>query len=135
MKERRIIRIGRGGGAYFSFTTRTNDYNKEPDLSLEQWRFLSGFYGGNRGYVIKLGAESIAEVSLDDVPKEFLAQDPKTLGQETREPAEAGGLYAVRSIRWDESDLLAALQVLERDENGLTFAWKVLKHFEKPVRN
>ncbi len=40
----------RGGGAYFSFTTRTNDYNQRPDLEFQHGAFSSGFYGGQLGH-------------------------------------------------------------------------------------
>ena len=36
----------RGGGAYFSFVTQSNDYNKTPDIELQNGKFRSGFAGG-----------------------------------------------------------------------------------------
>ena len=128
------LTIGRGGGAYFSFETGLNDYNQGPDLELQQWQFSSGFYGGSRGLVARLDAESLDEVSLAAIPAELQATRPDRDHAFSRQAADVGGVYAVRAYRPGESDLLAALQVVDRDEYGLTFDWKVLKVYPTPTR-
>ena len=44
--------------------------------------------------------------------------------------AKAGAVYAVRSVHEGESDTLAVMKVLEIDEDGATFVWRILKRFE-----
>jgi hypothetical protein len=126
------VTLVRGGGAYFSFTSLTNDYNQGPDLELQGWSFSSGFAGGNWGHVVRLDAQSLLEVGLEDVPAELQAEEPPPRSRKRPEVVEVGSVHAVRSIRLGESDLLVALEVLQRDENGVTFAWKMLAEFAVP---
>jgi RNA polymerase sigma factor (sigma-70 family) len=53
-----------------------------------------------------------------------------------RQGAEArmGHCYLVRSVMPDEHDLIAAFEVVDRDENGITIAWRVLETFPVPRR-
>lgn len=46
-----------GGGAFFSFTQRTHDYQRHPQIALRKGtrEFSSGFYGYAEGLVIDLG--------------------------------------------------------------------------------
>ena len=132
------LTTGRGGGAYFSFTTRTNDYDRHPDIELQQGRLSSGFAGGDCGLVEEVSAASIADVSLDDVRRWELMTpaEIRQIARAQRPPqVVVGQTYVVRSIRWDESDTLAALEVLQRDDHGITFAWKILSNLPKPRRN
>ncbi|MHC4163700.1 MAG: hypothetical protein ACYSUM_16355 [Planctomycetota bacterium] len=144
----------RGGGAYFSFTTHSNDYNREPDLELQQWRFTSGFAGGDYGLVEVAPVRSLAKVEMKHVPdlfklpaQRFYTEGRKRTVEMRRMPvppglprpsskpeAVVGSVYVIRSVRWRESDLIAAFEVLERDEYGVTFAWKVLKRLSNPRR-
>jgi hypothetical protein len=126
------VTLVRGGGAYFSFTSLTNDYNQGPDLELQAWAFFSGFAGGNWGHVVRLDAQSLLEVGLEDVPAELRAEEPPPRSRKRPEVVEVGSVHAVRSIRLGESDLLVALEVLQRDEHGVTFAWKLLAEFAVP---
>lgn len=128
------VTLERGGGAYFSFTSFTNDYNQDPDLELQQWYFTSGFAGGDWGHVVRLEAGSLEEVALDDLPAELRADVPPPRARGSREEVQVGAVYAVRSIRLDQSDLLVALEVLQRDEYGVTFAWRPLAEFAVPTR-
>lgn len=64
---------GRGGGAYFSFASGTNDYDREPDLEFELSGYHSGFYGGARGFVLDIGSTPIEAVTEPfDVPRRDL---------------------------------------------------------------
>ncbi|HEV8113762.1 MAG TPA: sigma-70 family RNA polymerase sigma factor [Planctomycetota bacterium] len=52
----------RGGGCYYSFASGENDYDREPDIELEQGMYRSGFYGSNTGLLLDLGAIPIDSV-------------------------------------------------------------------------
>ncbi len=129
----------RGGGAYFSFTTRSNDYNQSPDLELQNGSFNSGFAGGDLGIVRMLSGMKLDQLTLSDLPSELTMEDAFDFAAyELRsrwEPplAEAGSVYVICSVRWDESDLLAAFEVVDRDSAGATFIWRVLKQFPVPT--
>jgi RNA polymerase sigma-70 factor (ECF subfamily) len=147
-----------GGGAFWSFTQRSNDYQKEAQLAFEQGRFSSGFGGADCGYVLDLGETALDQVSerarlasLDEHDQksfEFLrdlsavpasddpaaleigAQDRWRAAQELKlfgAPAAIGHSYLVRCVHRGRQDVLAAFQVLARDEGGLTIAWKILR--------
>ena len=75
--------MARGGGAYFSFTSRTNNYDQGPDLGLEQKTFSSGFYGGCFGFVAKLEAGDLLTLTTADVP-ELLRKPAEELSQARR---------------------------------------------------
>ena len=131
----------RGGGAYFSFETTSNDYNQRPDLQLSKaWTLSSGFAGGDVGAVVPIQAKKLDKLEADDLPDWLTAPDAHAFHDAMRtqpiEPAAAavGQVYAIRSLRWGESDRLVVMKVLDRDEFGLTFAWKVLQVRDVPVR-
>jgi uncharacterized protein (TIGR03067 family) len=130
----------RGGGAYFSFTTRTNDYNQKPDLELQQGRLCSGFYGGNFGLIKKLEGASIRKVALSAVPELLRSGSPEALHLQRESnywswspKVELNATYAIRSVLFDEADTLAVFQVVQKDDDGITFVWRVLKQFPKPA--
>ncbi len=52
----------RGGGSYYSFTERVHDYNRRPQISLQQDTFSAGFYGASSAIVIDLGVRRLADV-------------------------------------------------------------------------
>jgi RNA polymerase sigma-70 factor (ECF subfamily) len=52
-----------GGGACWSFTQRSNDYQKEAQIMLQDGRFSAGFAGSDRGYVLDLGEVAMEQVS------------------------------------------------------------------------
>ncbi len=147
-----------GGGAFWSFTQRSNDCQKEAQITLQQGRFTSGFAGRDRGYVLDLGAMPLGDVGLrSDFPLldqrgreataflfdlspvpmaanrtdlEISQADNERAGElGLRHGAQAtiGHTYLVRSVQTDKQDVLAAFQVLARDEGGLTLAWKILR--------
>jgi hypothetical protein len=59
----------REGGAYWSFTKRSNSYDHEPELELQQNNFSTGFAGADTGAVMRLDATSLASVSEAEVPE------------------------------------------------------------------
>lgn len=129
-----------GGGAYFSFTSRSNSYDKEPDLELQGWAFRSGFAGGDVGVVVKLDRPSVDVVTLSALPQLLRAESATAFERAARArsvkapEAVVGGVYAVRSVRWGKSDLIAAFEVLDRGEYGISFVWTLLETRPTPTR-
>lgn len=134
------VTLVRGGGAYFSFSTRSNDYDHAPDLELQGWVFSSGFGGGDTGRVEIIDAGSLDAVTIHAVPPHLVTLPAMSFYhaerrmQPSRPPAMVGKVYVIRSVQWRTSDLIAAFQILEQDDNGVTFAWKVLKMLPVPHR-
>ena len=151
-----------GGGAYWSFTSRSNDYQHDAQIELQQARFSSGFAGHDRGYVLDLGESPLDQVTLGGPPHGSTARvqeayvfmrdlepvpmsDARSdleISEADNERAASLGLirgaravvghsYLVRSVITDRVDVLAAFQVLARDEMALTIAWKILR--QKPA--
>jgi hypothetical protein len=131
----------RGGGAYFSFSKRSNSYDDSPQLAMQLWKFDSGFAGGDCGLVepVPVQVQGVDAVSLSTFPSYF-RQPARTFYQWHRQqrvrPASVvvGTVYLVRAVRWRDSDILAAFEVLEKDAYGVTFAWKVLQANAVPDR-
>jgi hypothetical protein len=166
----RILRRGefetlitpRGGGAYWSFAKRSNSYDEEPDLELQNERWHSGFYGGNKGWLLDLGEVPIESVEPDPQrPPHRLSEEDQKLWdflwterpadggyKERRDiflretmnrsrdsvPAVAGHTYLLRSILEEEHDVLVVFRDLERDDHGRTLVWRVLRQWELPVK-
>lgn len=160
--------MARGGGSFWSFATRDHDYNREPDIALQDGRLSSGFYGASTGMVLDLGTVRIGDVSVqrDSPPPTLSAIHRKAwelmwtvtphawprdgqivvaLDEEQRKQADelgvlhgtkaqAGHSYLVRSVLPDEHDLIAAFEIVGRDENGITIAWRLLATFPIPKK-
>jgi len=143
----------RGGGSYYSFSTRSHSYNKQPELNLEQGHFSSGFAGYNFGFLTDIGPRNLLGVDSNsveasvflsfklpqfeqDIRNEIVAIHGKQMGAMTTYrslPAVVGDTYLIRAINWDRSDIVVAFQLLGIDANGsATIAWKKLAAFEKP---
>jgi hypothetical protein len=141
----------RGGGAYFSFATKSHSYDDHPDLSLQEQQFSSGFYGGCVGLVMALGDVPLA--SLGAQPPATLRAEQHAawnhmwqasgepgvepawreradkLGLASHEQARKGRTYLLRRTGQDEHDLLVAFRSLASDEHGHTIAYRVLHTF------
>jgi hypothetical protein len=129
---------GRGGGAYFSFLSRRNDY-REPDIELQEGCFYSGFAGKDFGLIIPIEQRTIENITLNDVPDFLLLEDVDNLYAKKSTgdwspSAELNRTYVVRAVHWNAFDLLAAFEVVQKDKHGVTFVWKILKHFPRAVR-
>lgn len=155
----------RGGGAYWSFTKRSNDYGKSPQLELQRGTFSTGFYGTNFGLVVRVADGDLGAVDAAGVPEDLRLEvealrakcftygpapkpapgqggrgggggggDREWKNDVERPKAEVGGVYVVRSVLWDECDVLAAFEVVSMDAYGATIAWRVLKTFDVPKR-
>jgi hypothetical protein len=143
----------RGGGAYWSFATRDNSYDKEPDLELQLGMFSSGFYGNNDGRFLDLGDASLDDIEaapdrpprvLGDAEREawplLFQERPSGVsagsfaaslrGTEARVMAMSGHTYVLRSILEEEHDLLVVFRVLDGDAHGQTLLWRILRSWE-----
>ena len=151
----------RGGGAYWSFATRSNSYDESPDVELQKGSFSSGFYGSSIGFVTDLGTLPLERVPdgpgilpppLDESQRgiwEFLwsergegtggyaADFPErahALGVPRRATAIVGHTYVLRAILPGEHDLLVAFTSVEGDENGHTLVHRVLRTYPMTSR-
>jgi hypothetical protein len=144
----------RGGGAYYSFSDRNNEYANGTDIELQQGNLSVGFAGANYGMIATLGEISLEEVTLDTPTVALLASHvPPTLLSEARveqrrvgEGFELGPFqyrnrihatvnssYVLRSVNYHNSDVLVAIRVLRKDSDGsLVLAWKLLKKYSVP---
>lgn len=151
--DRTLIDIG-GGGAYYSFTTRSHDYQSESQIQLEGGAFDSGFAGGEVGFVVDLGPRALeqlrpsVEAPPEDLPTELLAawrlfwEDAELATREQHDAFRArvralsvegekpvsvpGHTYLVRAHREGEYSLLVAFAVAEQDDLGISLVWRVL---------
>ena len=71
----------RGGGAYFSFLTRSNSYDEKPELSLQGDRYSSGFAGSDTGFLLDLGVipfDQLGAVMSGGAPSELSERQRET---------------------------------------------------------
>ncbi|CAN5543470.1 hypothetical protein BH10ACI2_BH10ACI2_15830 [soil metagenome] len=143
----------RGGGAFYSFSTGLHSYNKTPEILFEKGLFLVGaFYGFNYGFIRDLGAVPLSDVSLENVEVMPLTNYvyPQRIAdirseQDKREykangflyrggiTATIGHTYVVRTIIFDDADILVALTPLRKSNDGsLDIVFKTLRKFETP---
>jgi hypothetical protein len=142
-----------GGGAYYSFFLKSQAYGRGSDIGLEQGYLSVGFAGADYGFMYDLG-----EIALDDVTKDskeaffLVSYKPPSFEPEVRiEQLKArdydangviyksrltsivGHTYLLRSISFDDSDILVAFTVIRKDTDGsLIIFWKTIENFEKP---
>jgi len=147
-----------GGGSYYSFTTKSHDYQKIAQIGLEQNNLKVGFAGADYGFIDDLGNISLSNVSKETAEINFLvnykppiklsdvrAEQRKSNNYETenatyksRIPVSVGHVYALRAVSFDDADVLVAFKVHRKDSDGsLIVFWKLLETFEKPtlIRN
>jgi beta-lactamase regulating signal transducer with metallopeptidase domain len=131
----------RGDGAYFSFATRSNSYDDEPDIEWQNEHFRTGFYGHNTGAFVDLGDVPLASVRLAHAPDVLTPDERDTwdrlqarelpAGLEALDSASivVGHTYLLRSVLEDEHDLLTAFRPVQRDAYGMTLEWRVLQRY------
>ena len=147
-----------GGGSYYSFTTKSHDYQKTAQIGLEQNNLKVGFAGADYGFIADLGEIALADVTGDTAEANFLinykppTNEPEVRIEQRRThkyetngilyksylPAVVGHSYVLRAISFEEADVLVALKIYRKDADGsLIVFWKLLENFEKPllVRN
>lgn len=144
----------REGGAFYSFAHLVHEYNYGSDIMLEQGRLTAFSMGAGLGFLFDLGEMPLEEVTEATGPVSFLhafappASEPEARRIQTqlhdgyqhgwfvyrkRIPAVAGHTYVLRSVDYERSDVLVALRVLRREENGdLILLWRMLKRFPAP---
>ncbi len=143
-----------GGGAYYSFTTKSHDYQQIAQIELAQNYLSVGFAGADYGFIADLGSVSLASVTEETNELSFLfnykpptkevevrSEQRKTFNYETenatyrsRVLVSIGHSYALRAISFDRADVLVAFKIHRKDADGsLIIFWKTLAQFENPV--
>jgi len=144
----------RGGGAYFSFSRLTHEYGYGSDISLERGNLSVGFAGADYGMMANLGDIQLDDVRVEAPGVEMLASlSPPTLLPKARIeqrrsgegiqvanilyksslPVVLNSTYILRSVNYDESDVLVAFRVVRKDTDGsLILAWKMLRKGDVP---
>jgi hypothetical protein len=151
----------RGGGAYWSFVTRSNSYNDEPDLELQDGHYGTSFYGGTSGFLLDMGRTDLEDLDpdaahppadLDEAQRAswtYMWQDPppaddrggyalpsagRPAGLRARVPATIGHTYLLRAILPGEHDVLVAFHAASEDAHGHHLVWRILKQFPMEKR-
>jgi hypothetical protein len=147
----------RGDGAYYSFARRTHEYGRGNDIELQMDNFSVGFAGADFGFMANLGDTPLELLSLDAEAVRFASVfKAPTLEPEARAahnmfaalggkregevvyrstlPVAVGSTYIVRSVSYNDSDVLVAFRVLRKDSDGsVVLLWKMLEKFPKPT--
>lgn len=142
-----------GGGSYYSFTTKSHDYQKIAQVGLEQNALRVGFAGADYGFIADLGEIALADVITETAEVNFLLNyKPPTNEPDVRieqrkawnyetdgltfkssVPAIVEHSYVLRSISFGDADILVAFKVYRKDADGsLIIFWKNIKDFETP---
>ena len=144
----------RGGGAYYSFARLTHEYGYGSDIELDSGYLSVGFAGNDYGILTKLINVRLEDVTAEMPAVSFLTKytavaNATDVGAEARRfnagtiiggvsytrrvKAEVGATYLLRSISFDESDVLVAFRVVRQDTDGsLIIAWKLLQKYPVP---
>ena len=143
-----------GGGSYYSFTLRSNEYGRSTDIGLEQGQLRVGFAGADFGFMTDLGDVPLEGVSAETEAVRFMAafeapsaeNEARMAGRQFHParheggvsyvrtlPAAPGRTYAMRSIVYGESDVLVAFRVVRKDDDGsFVLLWKILQKYPTP---
>ena len=145
-----------GGGAFYSFTTRSHDYQNIAQIGLEKDYLSVGFAGADYGFFADLGNVPLADVSIETSGIEFLvsykppareslvrAEQKKSDNYELenttlsrRVPVSLDFTFALRAISFERADILVAFKIHRKDADGsLIIFWKLLQNFETPKLN
>lgn len=144
----------RGGGAYYSFVRLTHEYGYGSDIELSRGELSVGFAGFDYGAIALIGDVPLEEVTSELPAAAFLinytppSSEPAAreegrsfwpgkaldgLTYSRRLPVKVNGTYLLRSISYENSDVLVALRVVRKDTDGsLIIAWKMLEKFPTP---
>lgn len=142
-----------GGGSYYSFTTKSHDYQKIAQIGLEQNYLKVGFAGADYGFIADLGETPLTEITKEAAEVNFLLnykpptnepevriEQRKTWSYEVdglvfkdRIAAVVGHTYVLRAISFGNADVLVAFKVHRKDSDGsLIIFWKLIENFESP---
>ena len=143
----------RGGGSYYSFVRLTHEYGYGSDIQLEQNYLSVGFAGADYGIMTMLD-----EVPLENVTPELPAvafllgykppREDAAASQEGRSfwpeksldglsysrrlPVKVNGTYLLRSISFNNSDVLVAFRIVRKDSDDKPHhCLKLCKKFPK----
>ncbi|CAN5459047.1 hypothetical protein BH10ACI1_BH10ACI1_33950 [soil metagenome] len=143
-----------GGGAFYSFSTKSHDYQKVAQICLEQNKLWTGFAGANYGFMTDLGEIPLLELNKESKGINFLFnyQPPIQLAKARIEQAKArnfeengiiyenhlpivvGHSYALRSISFDQADVLVIFNIERKEADGsLVVFWKFIETFATPI--
>ncbi|HVQ38480.1 MAG TPA: hypothetical protein VMS31_13150 [Pyrinomonadaceae bacterium] len=143
-----------GGGACYSFTHSTHEYDNSSDLALNSGSFAVGFAGANYGMLVNVGDLPLEQIMLEHPSVRFLAAyapaanlpnartEQQQVGKgftvddqryQNRQPVEVKSTYILRSINYSTSDVLVAFKVIRKDTDGsVIILWKLLKKYPVP---
>lgn len=143
-----------GGGSYYSFTTKSHDYQKIAQIGLEQNNLKVGFAGADYGFIADLGETLLLDITKDSAatnflvnykpptneaearaePRRILNYEADGISYKNRLPAVVGHSYVLRAISFAAADVLVAFKIHRQDADGsLIIFWKMLENFEKPL--
>ena len=145
----------RGGGAYYSFTSRTHEYDYGTNIGFEQGTLSARLAGASFGFLANLGDVPLETVSAETEAVQFMASyktpsfEPDArraqaqfagAGHEAGGaaykdtlPVSVGSTYALRSVEYNTSDVLVVFRVVRKDSDGsITLLWKMLEKYPKP---
>jgi len=147
----------RGGGAYYSFARLVHEYGYGSDLELQLGRYSVGFAGADFGFLVSLGPTDLSPVTVDHAAVKYLASfvtplsEPEARQQQQRASqgfseggffyrntltASLGEAYALRSVGYEDSDILVAVRFVRLDTDGSQILqWKLLRWFSTPQLN
>ena len=127
-----------GGGAFYSFTTKSHDYQKIAQICLEQNNLSVGFAGADYGFIADLGNIPLTSVTKETGEINFLvnykpptkeievrSEQSKTANYETetatyrsRVVVSIGHSYVLRAISFGDADILVAFKIHRKDTDG-----------------
>jgi hypothetical protein len=144
-----------GGGSYYSFARLTHEYGYGSDIQLTRGVLSVGFAGANYGILTNLGDVPLEDVSLESPGAQHIAahvpprEEPKARIEQrkwsdgetvdgatyrNRVELEVNSTYVVRSIDYDDSDVLVAFRVVRVDsDDSAIILWKLLKKYPTPL--
>lgn len=146
----------RGGGAYYSFAYLTHAYGYGSDIELDHNKLAVGFAGADYGMLTNIGDTPLEEITLDDMRTRNIAayrpprSEPEARAEfrrlnsgiglmfdgflyRRRVPVQENSTYLLRSIAFDNSDVLVAFRLVRKDPDGsVIIAWKLLKRYSTP---
>ena len=142
------------GGAYYSFSRLTHEYGYGSDIELQQDYLSVGFAGADFGMLTDLGDVPLEDIVLEQPTVRFLAgyepprREPDARSEHRRAsegftyegtsyrnrlPVEVKTTYLLRSINYDQADVLVAFSVVRKDiDRSVIIVWKLLKKYPKP---
>jgi hypothetical protein len=144
----------RGGGSYYSFAHLTHAYGYGSDLGLERNVLRVGFAGADFGILTTLGDVPLEGITRSDARIKFVV-DYQVPARESaarsevrrfqkgitvdgalyssRLPVSVNATYILRSVNYDQSDVLVAFRVVRKDNDGsIIILWKSLGHYPSP---